>query len=283
MDTCAQRPDTNEHSNDRSSTQIKNVNKGKRKFVSTTLNEEQVDLQFDLAADVTLISKDTWSRIGQPPLTTATVQPRDVQNNPLPILGSVSVDVKLDNTVKACDCLVTATESDLFGIDWIEKFDLWSKPAKSFCKQIRSDSTESFVHHLRTQFPSVFQPGLGRCTAFTAQLILKDDAQPVYRPKRPVPFHVIDQVTAELDRLEQAGIITAPMLHPFLSLKNPMATYAYVEIIPRDSTAQYNHTNIPSPLRKRYLQHSATAQSFPTSICLMGTCKLSWTTHLKSS
>ena len=36
---------------------------------------------------------------------------------------------------------------------------------------------------------------------------MKDDAQPVFKKKRNVPFAALEQINKELDRLEQAGIL----------------------------------------------------------------------------
>ena len=37
-------------------------------------------------------------------------------------------------------------------------------------------------------FPSVFQDSIIRCPKMKAKLILKQNVEPVFRPKRPVPF-----------------------------------------------------------------------------------------------
>ena len=37
---------------------------------------------------------------------------------------------------------------------------------------------------------------------------MKDGAQPVFKKKRNVPFAALEQINKELDRLEQAGILS---------------------------------------------------------------------------
>ncbi|XP_029647992.1 uncharacterized protein K02A2.6-like [Octopus sinensis] len=48
---------------------------------------------------------------------------------------------------------------------------------------------------------------LGCCTKTKAKIIGKQNATPVFKPKRTVPFAAIDQVNKELERLESLGII----------------------------------------------------------------------------
>lgn len=57
------------------------------------------------------------------------------------------------------------------------------------------------VASLKSSFPGVFQDGLGKCTVAKATLKLKENATPVYRCARPVPYASLPVVEQELDRL----------------------------------------------------------------------------------
>ncbi|XP_055616575.1 uncharacterized protein K02A2.6-like [Toxorhynchites rutilus septentrionalis] len=61
---------------------------------------------------------------------------------------------------------------------------------------------------LRTKFPEVFQSTLGRCSKAKVKLYLKPDVRPVYCPKRPVAYAALPKVDAELQRLQDKGIIS---------------------------------------------------------------------------
>lgn len=189
----------------------------KRRFVYVLVNGISISLELDSAADVTLITESTWRTIGAPVLQRCPTIPEDAQNNVMPIKGKIDVTVTLDDQVKSLSCLVTGTDKDLFGIDWISAFNLWAKPMSSFCNQITTPSqapslsasqVDERVQQLKSKFSDVFEPTLGRCKDVLVSLKLVDGAKETFRPKRPVPFHAQQRVHEELERLEQSGIIT---------------------------------------------------------------------------
>ncbi|XP_055614909.1 uncharacterized protein K02A2.6-like [Toxorhynchites rutilus septentrionalis] len=64
------------------------------------------------------------------------------------------------------------------------------------------------MQKLQAKFPEVFQPTLGCCTKAKVTLYPKPDARPVYCPKRPVAYAALPKVDAELQRLQNNGIIS---------------------------------------------------------------------------
>lgn len=56
--------------------------------------------------------------------------------------------------------------------------------------------------------PCFFSGGLGKCSKFKANFRVKDGARPVFKKKLNVPFAALEQINKELDRLEQAGILS---------------------------------------------------------------------------
>uniref|UniRef100_A0A914R997 Uncharacterized protein n=1 Tax=Parascaris equorum TaxID=6256 RepID=A0A914R997_PAREQ len=49
---------------------------------------------------------------------------------------------------------------------------------------------------------------LGRCTKTRITLYIRNHAEPVFRPRRPVPYAAIEAAEQELSRLENQGVIT---------------------------------------------------------------------------
>jgi len=68
------------------------------------------------------------------------------------------------------------------------------------------------VASLENSFPDVFKDGLRHCTVTKATLTLKQNATPVYRRARPVPYASVPIVEQELDHLLNLGVIK-PVRH----------------------------------------------------------------------
>ena len=64
------------------------------------------------------------------------------------------------------------------------------------------------VNELCDKFKHLFSEGLGSSTTFKAHLYLKEHSIPRFHKPRPVPFAKLEEVQQELERLEQAGVIT---------------------------------------------------------------------------
>ena len=97
---------------------------------------------------------------------------------------------------------------NLFGTDWIEKFNLWDCPMSTFCRKLEIPITNRKIKTgTQTKIPwGVFRrpwemyknestiPGKGPCQAH------------ILKKKRNVPFAALEQINEELDGLEKAGI-----------------------------------------------------------------------------
>ncbi|XP_055688256.1 uncharacterized protein K02A2.6-like [Lutzomyia longipalpis] len=182
-----------------------------RRFVDVKINNHAVSLQYDSASDLTIISSKLWKRIGSPALSPSQLKVKDAQLNRMKILGEFFCDIVLNGATQNGRCVVTSANCDLFGIEWIQLFNLWSQPADAFCRYVDATplklNKDKIIQQFKDEFQSVFDTGLGLCTKASASFQLVEGAKPIFRPKRPVPYHVLDQVEQELDRLQQAGII----------------------------------------------------------------------------
>ena len=104
----------------------------------------------------------------------------------------------------------------------------------------------------KQRFPQVFfSGGLGKCSKLKAKLKVKDGAQPVFKKKRNVPFAALEQFIKELDRVEQAGILSktdewaAPTVH-VLKKSNQIRISAEFSTGLSDAL-QDHHFPLPSP------------------------------------
>jgi hypothetical protein len=92
----------------------------------------------------------------------------------------------------------------LFGRVWLRKIRL---DCTSINKISMQGNIKEKVAQVLQNFSTVFQENLGSVTGIQANLILKDDAKPVFTKARPLPYVMRPKVEKELDRLEQEGVI----------------------------------------------------------------------------
>ncbi|XP_062557460.1 uncharacterized protein K02A2.6-like [Armigeres subalbatus] len=179
----------------------------RRKFITVIICGVKIKLQFDTASDISIISKETWKNLGSPELKPSKSEAKTTSGKPLHLIGELACSITLGGVIKDGTCFVTTHPSlNLFGLDWIELFKLWSQPLSAICNQVRS--MHSPIQFYKTAFPNVFKETLGHCKKTKVKLNLKQEARSVFKPKRPVPFTSVAKVDAELDRLEQLDIIT---------------------------------------------------------------------------
>lgn len=198
-----------------------NVNKNKpcsRKFVDLQLNGVPTTLQLDTGSDVTIISRSTWVRVGKPSLKPPSTAPVDAQRRKLPVMGEFRATARIGDEEQHLRCMVVDVDCDLLGIDWLDAFNLWTIPATQFCRHIARCSpfkAELATTSIKAEFKDVFQEAMGCCPQIKGTLMVEEGAKPVFRPKRNVPYPLIPQVEAELERLEQSGIITPVQFSQF--------------------------------------------------------------------
>ncbi|PIO60823.1 integrase core domain protein [Teladorsagia circumcincta] len=188
-----------------------------RTYMKVHINGQPVRLQLDTGADITMISRKTWNKIGSPALSPGITAVKTADGSPMSIQGCFETDFTIfdrhhNPASGRGNCYVTEA-TDLLGLEWcIQMPDYRQLKDQYNCQQAAvalDNNRHELVAHLRTKFTNVFTPGLGRCTKTKAKLFLKPDAQPVYRQKRPVPFASQPAVNAEIDRLLQEGVLTA--------------------------------------------------------------------------
>ncbi|XP_055634306.1 uncharacterized protein K02A2.6-like [Toxorhynchites rutilus septentrionalis] len=181
---------------------------GKRKYVTVGINGNDFVLQLDCASDITIISTQTWKAIGKPAISETEITAISASGNKIDMTGEFLAELTIQSVTKAGIVYVSSSSDlDVLGIETIDLFDLWSIPFSSLVNAIHH-KPEDTEQKLRTKFPEVFQSTLGRCTKAKVKLYLKPDVRPVYCPKRPVAYTALPKVDAELQRLQDKGIIS---------------------------------------------------------------------------
>ncbi|XP_041766349.1 uncharacterized protein K02A2.6-like isoform X2 [Anopheles merus] len=190
-------------------TRVVNVNmcnvEARRKYVNVLINGTPVKLQLDTASDITVISEGLWRDVGQPPLMAATVKAKTASQNYLQLKGEFDASITIASRTQQATIRVARANLFLLGADVVEAFELGSIPMDQFCSNIDAVSTPESVWEKR--FPTVFK-GMGLCLKSRIKLEIKEGSHPVFRPKRPVAYAMLQTVDEELDRLEALKVIT---------------------------------------------------------------------------
>jgi hypothetical protein len=148
--------------------QLINVNKAKapaarRKYVECTVNGCAVQLQLDSAADVTILDKDTWIAIGRPSLSPIDGVLIGVGNYPMSTIGiAQELSVVLNGKRRVGRAYVANTNGSLFGIEWMDQFELWDECPSSYSKKFSATNGNyphnallSTRHNIREADPAV--------------------------------------------------------------------------------------------------------------------------------
>uniref|UniRef100_A0A5S6QM53 RNA-directed DNA polymerase n=1 Tax=Trichuris muris TaxID=70415 RepID=A0A5S6QM53_TRIMR len=198
-----------------------------------------ITFQIDTGSDLTIISSQKWKRMGSPSLNdTSSVKATTYTGSPVPLRGCFKCTYSLGRHCASGLCYVsTHTTHNLLGAEWIFKLGLYDHPLNTVqtdlrCKDRRALALDSEIcllnasnahEYVLRRYPEICDPSLGHCKFATASLRLRPDAQPVFRPRRPVPYAVVSTVDAELNRLENLGVITkvnySSWAAPFIAIK----------------------------------------------------------------
>ncbi|XP_071638443.1 uncharacterized protein [Temnothorax longispinosus] len=94
----------------------------------------------------------------------------------------------------------------LLGKEWIRQLHLniWEEEKE----QINHLDTERVVKSLVADFPAAFGKGIGKIEGIAARLYLKEDARPLFRKARQVPFALKPKIEETLRNLEAQGVLT---------------------------------------------------------------------------
>lgn len=69
--------------------------------------------------------------------TATSVEASTASEEPLELVGEFFCPITIGEFTKATVCYITSVEDlNVIGLDWMDAFDLWSKPLAANCKQV---------------------------------------------------------------------------------------------------------------------------------------------------
>ena len=175
--------------------------KSKPYRVDIGINGKPIKMEVDTGASVTIISERTlqeqWPNLQ---LTPSEVKIRSYSGECIPVVGTVDVVVTHGNQEATLPLLVVKGEGpSLLGRNWLGVLKLdWHS-----IFWLHNDSLQQLLE----KHKSVFEPGLGRVSNYTARILLDPGATPKFRKARQVPYFYKEKVERELNRLVEEGTL----------------------------------------------------------------------------
>eukprot|EP00745_Piridium_sociabile_P015276 TRINITY_DN22594_c0_g2_i1.p1 TRINITY_DN22594_c0_g2~~TRINITY_DN22594_c0_g2_i1.p1 ORF type:complete len:142 (-),score=26.24 TRINITY_DN22594_c0_g2_i1:315-740(-) len=136
------------------------------------------------------------------PLAPCTIALRTYTGQHIPVLGQASVCVSHKKKSAMLPIIVVGWKGpNLLGRNWIRGLDMeWAV--------LVSHVIDSSACHIELDgFPNLFEDELGNVTSCPARLHVEENSKPRFYQARTVPYAPRGKVDAELQRLEDAGII----------------------------------------------------------------------------
>lgn len=119
--------------------------RSRRRFATVRLNDHLIKLQFDTASDISIISYQSWHKIGKPTIRPASVCVMTATEGTLKLIGEFICNVTINGKCKQEVIRVTDAPIHLLGADLIDDFNLGSIPIDTFCS---SDSKHQVISNM---------------------------------------------------------------------------------------------------------------------------------------
>uniref|UniRef100_A0A1I7XXY1 Reverse transcriptase domain-containing protein n=1 Tax=Steinernema glaseri TaxID=37863 RepID=A0A1I7XXY1_9BILA len=162
----------------------------------------------DTGSDITIITHDTWKKLGAPRLEQDAPVAVGVTGHPLPLHGYFEAvfQEEKDGAKLQGRCYVNNGQHavNLLGHGWLNTMNY------TLVKKLdsRRVTQMDWSTRIAEEFPDLVKKDLGRFNLSEARLELKPSAVPIFRRPRPVPFHASTIIDDELDRLQKLGVIS---------------------------------------------------------------------------
>ena len=169
--------------------------------VDIEIEGHKVNMQLDTGAAVSIIPETLYNKILTKRHLTRTRPLRSYSGDKLDLLGESQVSVKYGaQTMTLPLVVVKGSKVPLLGRNWLEHIKLnWS--------EVFTVQEMDPVKRLTDKYSKLFDENNGKIINMKAHITLQEQAKPVYRKARPVPYALKKPLETKLDSLEQQGIL----------------------------------------------------------------------------
>ncbi|XP_036002862.1 uncharacterized protein K02A2.6-like [Fundulus heteroclitus] len=175
-------------------------------YATVKVNGADLKMEVDTGASVSVLSKNTYHQLWQatkaPVLKKSDIKLRTYTGECISIIGAIEVDIDYEGQKAAVKLLVVKGEGpSLLDRDILQKIRLQWGHIWGEVKHMTA------VQDIIAKYSDVFKDELGTLRGTTVKLSVDPKAQPRFYKPRPVPYAMRVKVEAELERLQQAGVI----------------------------------------------------------------------------
>ena len=169
--------------------------------VDIEIEGHKVNMQLDTGAAVSIIPETLYNKILTKRHLTRTRPLRSYSGDKLDLLGELQVSVKYGaQTITLPLVVVKGSKVPLLGRNWLEHIKLnWS--------EVFTVQETDPVKRLTDKYSKLFDENNGKIINMKAHITLQEQAKPVYRKARPVPYALKKPLETKLNSLEQQGIL----------------------------------------------------------------------------
>lgn len=101
------------------------------------MQNRKVRLNLDSGSDLTIINVKTWRKLNKSTMLRTDKIARSVTGRKIKFEGDVITNVTFNGMTKKLKMYVLRNTENLFGTDWMQKFDLWDLPISTYCQKLK--------------------------------------------------------------------------------------------------------------------------------------------------
>uniref|UniRef100_A0A0K0FW93 CCHC-type domain-containing protein n=1 Tax=Strongyloides venezuelensis TaxID=75913 RepID=A0A0K0FW93_STRVS len=185
-------------------------NKVRNAKINVEVNKVRTEFLLDTGACKSLLSENSWERIGKPELIEKSESLKDFNGNKIQLLGQVKVFMKYEEKdLKTNLIVVRGNCQNLIGRDLIDKLKVDLNCAYyGKCLPVINnvENEEEFKEKLKLTYPCLFSKGLGKFNGDPIKLKLRKNATPKVVVYRCSNLNLKEKVMEEIERLEKLGV-----------------------------------------------------------------------------